>query len=237
MSEPVVRLEGVSKSYGRGELTATALAGVSLAIARHSWVAVVGPSGHGKSTLLQLIGGLDRPTDGAIWLDGENLAALSSRRLAAVRARKVGFVFQFFNLLPHLTALENVQTALWFGGVHSAQARSRGLELLDDVGLADRTAYLPAQLWGGQQQRVAIARALANSPDLLLLDEATGNLDSAAEADILNLFAGLHQQGRTLVMVTHNPAVAHRAGRVVRLRDGMIESDTPNGTCGDKGPS
>jgi putative ABC transport system ATP-binding protein len=196
-------------------------------------VAVIGPSGHGKSTLLQLIGGLDRPTDGTVWLDGENLVTLNPRQLAAVRARKVGFVFQFFNLLPHLTALENVQTALWFGGVPSARARARGLELLDNVGLADRVDYLPAQLSGGQQQRVAVARALANEPELLLLDEPTGNLDSAAEADVLMLFAALHRQGRTLVMVTHNSAMADRADRVVQLRDGKIESDTSSMSAGD----
>lgn len=228
MSEPLsrdlIRLENVSKVYGHGETATQALIGVSLGIVQRSWVAFVGPSGHGKSTLLQLIGGLDRPTGGAVWLDGENLAALSATQLARVRARKVGFVFQFFNLLPHLTALENVQAALWFGRTERGRSRERALELLRRVGLADRVHFLPDMLSGGQQQRVAIARALANDPALLLLDEPTGNLDSAAEADVLDLLAELHKQRRTLLMVTHNPDVADRAGRVVRIKDGRVFS-------------
>lgn len=223
--DALVRLEKVSRVYGRGEAATVALDEASLAIRRRSWVAVVGPSGHGKSTLLHLMGGLDRSSSGEIRLDGEELSGLSARRLAAVRARKIGFVFQFFNLLPHLTALENVQTALWFGGCASTRARSRGLDLLDQVGLVDRADRLPGQLSGGQQQRVAIARALANDPDLLLLDEPTGNLDSAAEADVLDRLGTLHRQGRTLVMVTHSSAVASRAERVVGVRDGRIASD------------
>ncbi|MFC6049217.1 ABC transporter ATP-binding protein, partial [Methylobacterium hispanicum] len=175
-ADALVRLEKVSRVYGRGEAAAVALDEASLAIKRRSWVAVVGPSGHGKSTLLHLMGGLDRSTSGKVHLDGEELSRLSARRLAAVRARKIGFVFQFFNLLPHLTALENVQTALWFGGWPASRARGKGLDLLDQVGLADRAGHLPGQLSGGQQQRVALARALANDPDLLLLDEPTGNL-------------------------------------------------------------
>ena len=228
MSEPppgeLIRVDNVSKVYGYGESATRALVGVSLRIVRQSWMAFVGPSGHGKSTLLQLIGGLDRPTSGAIWLDGENLATLSATQLARVRARKVGFVFQFFNLLPHLTALENVQAALWFGGADGRRSRDRALDLLKRVDLANRVDFLPHMLSGGQQQRVAIARALANDPDLLLLDEPTGNLDSEAEAEVLDLLAGLHKQGRTLLMVTHNPDVAARAGRVVRIKDGRIFS-------------
>lgn len=228
MSEPLsgelIRLDNVSKLYGHGESATRALIGVSLRIVQNSWMAFIGPSGHGKSTLLQLIGGLDRPTSGAIWLDDKNLATLSATQLAQVRAHRVGFVFQFFNLLPYLTALENVQAALWFGGIKGSNSRLRALELLKNVGLADRVDFLPHMLSGGQQQRVAIARALANDPDLLLLDEPTGNLDSAAEAEVLDLLAGLHKQGRTLLMVTHNPDVADRAGRVVRIKDGRVFS-------------
>lgn len=222
LASELIRLEGLSKVYGRGESATTALAAVSLTVIRHTWTALVGPSGHGKSTLLQLIGGLDRPTSGAVWLDGENLAALSSVQLARVRARKVGFVFQFFNLLPHLTALENIEAALWFGGSQTVAARRRASELLERVGLPDRVHFLPHMLSGGQQQRVAIARALANDPDLLLLDEPTGNLDSVAEAEVLDLLGDLHEQGRTLLMVTHNPDVAHRAAEVVHIKDGRI---------------
>lgn len=227
--DALVQLKQVSRVYGRGEAATKALDEASLTISRRSWVAVVGPSGHGKSTLLHLMGGLDRSTSGEIHLDGEDLSRLSARRLAAVRARKIGFVFQFFNLLPHLTALENVQTALWFGGCASALARSKGLDLLDQVGLADRADRLPGQLSGGQQQRVAIARALANDPNLLLLDEPTGNLDSVAEADVLDRLGALHRQGRTLVMVTHSSAVASKAERIVGVRDGRIASDVTAG--------
>ncbi|MBI3343430.1 MAG: ABC transporter ATP-binding protein [Gammaproteobacteria bacterium] len=223
MSEALIQMECVTKVYGRGAAQTAALRDISLAIARNEWLAIMGPSGHGKSTLLQLMGGLDRPTTGAIRLDGAELSALSPGRLAAIRARRIGFVFQFFNLLPHLTALENVQTALWFGG--TSRQNGRALELLGQVGLADKARSLPGELSGGQQQRVAIARALANEPDVLLLDEPTGNLDSAAEAELLALLDVLHGSGRTIVMVTHNPVVASRAKRLVSVRDGRIERD------------
>ena len=223
MSEALIQLERVTKVYGQGAAQTAALRDVSLAIARNEWLAIMGPSGHGKSTLLQLMGGLDRPTSGAIRLDGAELSALSPGRLAAIRARRIGFVFQFFNLLPHLTALENVQTALWFGG--ASRQNGRALALLYQVGLADKARSLPGELSGGQQQRVAIARALANEPDVLLLDEPTGNLDSAAEAELLALLDALHGSGRTIVMVTHNSVVAARAKRLVSVRDGRIEQD------------
>lgn len=221
MSEALIQLERVTKVYGKGAAEIAALKEVSLTIERNDWLAIMGPSGHGKSTLLQLMGGLDRPTSGAIRLDGEELTTASPRRLAAIRARRIGFVFQFFNLLSHLTALENVQTALWFGG--AGRRNGRALELLDQVGLADKARCLPGELSGGQQQRVAIARALANEPDVLLMDEPTGNLDSAAEGELLGLLDTLHSSGKTIVMVTHNPLVARRAKRVVSVRDGRIE--------------
>ena len=229
MSEAVIRVANISKVYGTGEVAATALSELSLDVARGSWVAVMGPSGHGKSTLLQIMGGLDRPTRGQVYLDGIDLGTLDSAQLAHTRARSIGFVFQSFNLLPHLTALENIELALWFGGKASEENHARAMALLDSVGLADKAHLSPGALSGGQQQRVAVARALANDPDILLMDEPTGNLDSAAEADLLALLGRLHAQGRTIVMVTHNPAVARCAQRIVRVKDGRIEADRRNG--------
>ena len=228
MSEAVIALESVSKTYGSGAATTKAVSDVSMRVARGSWTAIMGPSGHGKSTLLQLIGGLDRPSAGRIMLDGAEIGGLDATKLAAVRGRKIGFVFQFFNLMPHLTALENVEIALWLGG--TAKRKGRALELLERFGLSDKAHHLPSMLSGGQQQRVAIARALANDPDILLMDEPTGNLDSAAEAELLSLLDELHQAGKTLLMVTHNPAVAARAQRVVQVKDGRIVADASNGT-------
>jgi len=228
MSEAVIDLENVSKTYGSGAATTKAVSDISMTVARGTWVAIMGPSGHGKSTLLQLIGGLDRPSAGRVVLDGAEIGSLDATKLAAVRGRKIGFVFQFFNLMPHLTALENVEIALWLGG--AAKRNGRALELLERFGLGDKAHHLPGMLSGGQQQRVAIARALANEPDILLMDEPTGNLDSAAEAELLSLLDGLHQAGKTLLMVTHNPAVAARAQRVLQVKDGRIVADTRNGT-------
>ncbi|WP_205231407.1 ABC transporter ATP-binding protein [Azospira oryzae] len=228
MSETVIKLESVSKIYGSGAATTKAVSEISMTVARGTWVAIMGPSGHGKSTLLQLIGGLDRPSGGRIMLDGAEIGGLDAAKLAAVRGRKIGFVFQFFNLMPHLTALENVEIALWLGA--AAKRNGRALELLERFGLGDKAHHLPGMLSGGQQQRVAIARALANDPDILLMDEPTGNLDSAAEAELLSLLDGLHQAGKTLLMVTHNPAVAARAQRVIQVKDGRIVADASNGT-------
>jgi len=228
-SETVIRVANVSKVYGAGEAAATALSEISLDVARGSWVAVMGPSGHGKSTLLQIMGGLDRPSRGQVYLDGIELSTLGSAQLAHTRARSIGFVFQSFNLLPHLTALENIELALWFGGEESKDGHTRAMALLDSVGLADKAHLTPGALSGGQQQRVAVARARANDPDILLMDEPTGNLDSASEADLLALLGRLHAQGRTIVMVTHNPAVAECAQRIVRVKDGRVEEDHHNG--------
>lgn len=228
MSDSVITLECVSKTYGRGAAATQAIADVSMRVARGSWTAIMGPSGHGKSTLLQLIGGLDRPSAGRIVLDGAEIGGLDATELAAVRGKKIGFVFQFFNLMPHLTAQENVEVALWLGG--TGQGKARALDLLERFGLRDKARHQPGMLSGGQQQRVAIARALANDPDILLMDEPTGNLDSAAEAELLDLLDELHAAGKTLLMVTHNPAVAGRAERVVQVKDGRIVADTRNGT-------
>ena len=227
MSNAIIELEKVSKTYGSGSAEAKAVSEVSMTVERGGWVAIMGPSGHGKSTLLQLIGGLDRPSAGRIMLDGSELGTLDATELAAVRGKKIGFVFQFFNLMPHLTALENVEIALWLGGATNSKGRAMGL--LEHFSLADKAHHLPSMLSGGQQQRVAIARALANEPDILLMDEPTGNLDSAAEAELLTLLGELHQAGKTLLMVTHNPAVAERAERVLRVQDGRIVADTWKG--------
>ncbi|MEA5376650.1 MULTISPECIES: ABC transporter ATP-binding protein [Vibrio harveyi group] len=230
MSEAQIRVERVTKIYGSNGATTTALADVYLDVARGEWVAIMGPSGHGKSTLLQIMGGLDRPTEGSIHLNGTEMTALGPDELAQTRAREIGFVFQFFNLLPHLTALENVQLALWFGGTATHAARQRSLDLLDAVGLADKAALHPSALSGGQQQRVAVARALANDPKTLLMDEPTGNLDSVAENELLELLKRLHAEGKTIVMVTHNPEVADHAQRIVRVKDGRINEDRVNGS-------
>lgn len=223
MSKAFIRVENINKVYGTGDASTAALANVNLEVSRGSWVAIMGPSGHGKSTLLQIMGGLDRPTSGRIHLDGTELTSLGPNDLARARAKEIGFVFQFFNLLPHLTALENVQMALWFGGVESNAGKNRALALLDAVGLTGKAHFLPSMLSGGQQQRVAIARALANEPGVLLMDEPSGNLDSTSEDELLQLLKRLHAEGKTIVMVTHNAAVAGHAQRVVQVKDGRIE--------------
>lgn len=227
MSNAIIELEKVSKTYGSGAAETKAVSEVSMTVERGGWVAIMGPSGHGKSTLLQLIGGLDRPSAGRIVLDGLNLGTLDAVELAAVRGKKIGFVFQFFNLMPHLTALENVEIALWLGG--KTHSNGRAMALLEHFGLGDKAHHLPSMLSGGQQQRVAIARALANEPDILLMDEPTGNLDSGSEAELLALLGELNRAGKTLLMVTHNPAVAQRAERVLQVKDGKIVGDARNG--------
>lgn len=219
MRKLLMEIQTVSKVYGSHSNKVQAVDNVSFDIERSSWTAIVGPSGHGKSTLLQIMGGLDRPSAGAIILDGKNLSQLNNRKLAQLRANKIGFVFQFFNLLPHLTALENVILPLWLNGKKDVQ---KGLALLERVGLADKADSLPSTLSGGQQQRVAIARALINDPDILLMDEPTGNLDSASEAEVLALFKELNEQGSTLVLITHSSAVASCAEHVIEIIDGRL---------------
>jgi putative ABC transport system ATP-binding protein len=223
MNDAIITTDNLTKSYRQGAVITHALRGVSIAIPRGSFTCIVGPSGHGKSTLMHLLGGLDRPSGGTITLDGTELSQLDDRGLAALRSRKVGFVFQFFNLLGSLTARENVETAMMMTGLPARQQRQRALELLDRVGLADRANHRPFQLSGGQQQRVAIARALANDPPLMLMDEPTGNLDSAAEAEILAILRGLHARGTTVVLVTHNAEIARQAQQIIQVRDGIIQ--------------
>jgi putative ABC transport system ATP-binding protein len=218
----IIRTEHAAKTYTTGEITTTALKGISLEIPQGSFTCIVGPSGHGKSTLMHLIGGLDRPSDGKVYIGGIEISRITDNDLARLRAKRVGFVFQFFNLLQGLTVIENVEIAMMLAGVPDREQRVRAEELLYMVGLAEKAYSKPSQLSGGQQQRVAIARALANDPDILLMDEPTGNLDSAAEAEVLNLLQTLHRQGKTVVIVTHSDEVAKRAERIIRVKDGLV---------------
>jgi ABC-type lipoprotein export system ATPase subunit len=225
---PLIQLTGIRKIYDLGEVKVEALRGVSLAIESGEYVALVGPSGSGKSTLMNILGCLDRPTDGSYRLAGEEVAHLSPDERAHVRNRRIGFVFQSFNLLARTSAVENVELPLLYvRGLSAAQRRSRAVELLDRVGLADRHDHHPAQLSGGQQQRVAIARALANNPAILMCDEPTGNLDTRTAKDVIRLFRKLNQEsGITVILVTHDQDVARSARRIVVLRDGEVVQDT-----------
>ncbi|MBC7962322.1 MAG: ABC transporter ATP-binding protein [Steroidobacteraceae bacterium] len=219
----IIRTEHAAKTYTIGEITTTALKDVSLEIPQGSFTCIVGPSGHGKSTLMHLIGGLDRPSDGKVYIGDMEISRIANSDLARLRAKRVGFVFQFFNLLQGLTAIENVEIAMMLAGVPDREQRVRAEELLALVGLTEKAGSKPSQLSGGQQQRVAIARALANDPDILLMDEPTGNLDSVAEAEVLDLLQTLHRQGKTVVIVTHSDEVAKRAERIIRVKDGLVD--------------
>ena len=221
-STPVIELAGVHKVYRAGSLEVEALRGISLTISQGEYVAVMGPSGSGKSTLMHILGCLDVPTSGVYWLAGEDVGVMDEIELAEIRNRRVGFVFQQFNLLPSLTALRNVEMPLAYGGVPRERRRRQATAALERVGLGDRLAHRPGELSGGQQQRVAVARALVTDPALLLADEPTGNLDSSASEEVLSLFGELHRQGRTVVLITHEADIARRAQRTVRLRDGAI---------------
>ncbi len=223
-----IRTESLGRHYTMGQATIHALRGVDLLVRRGEYVAIMGPSGCGKSTLMNLLGCLDTPDSGRYWLNGKPVSELSELELAQVRNREIGFVFQTFALLPRQSALANVEMPLVYAGVRAAERRRRAREALLKVGLDDRAAHLPAELSGGQRQRVAIARALVTAPALLLADEPTGNLDSTTGAEILTLFDALHRAGNTIVLVTHERAVAERAGRTIQLRDGLVVSDAPN---------
>ncbi len=225
----MIELKRVSKTYRQGEREIRALRDVTLAIRSGEFLAVMGPSGSGKSTLLNLVGGLDQPSSGEIFLDRLPLHGISDDELTLVRRRKVGFIFQFFNLLPVLTALENAALPLLLEGVPFADAKPKAGALLARVGLSDRADHRPEQLSGGEMQRVAIARALVSAPSVLLADEPTGNLDSKTSEGIFSLLSGLNKQGQTIVMVTHDTKAAAHGSRLITLRDGSIAEDTASG--------
>jgi putative ABC transport system ATP-binding protein len=224
----MIELTDICKSYGRGPESVQVLKNVSLTVTRGDFVAIVGPSGSGKSTLMNLIGLLDTPTSGTYVLDGVATQHLSDNQLAELRNRKIGFIFQQFNLLPRLTALENVELPLIYAGVGKSERKERAKRLLESLGLGERIRHMPNQLSGGQQQRVAIARALALSPSLLLADEPTGALDSKTGAEVLELMIRLNEQGNTIVLITHDPNIAEHARRIVSIRDGQIVDDRRN---------
>jgi putative ABC transport system ATP-binding protein len=224
--EPVIHLEGLTKVYGHGEAEVRALAGVDLLVEAGEYVAVMGPSGSGKSTLMNVIGCLDTGSAGRYRLDGVDVRRLVDRQLSYVRNRKIGFIFQSFNLVPRTSALRNVELPLAYAGVPAAVRRERALAALYRVGLADRVRHLPSELSGGQQQRVAVARAIVTDPVLLLADEPTGALDSHSTADVLALFDELAAEGRTVVVITHEAEVARHARRVIRMSDGLLVSDS-----------
>jgi len=221
----IIELTGIRKVYDMGAVQVEALRGIDLSVRPGEFVSVVGPSGSGKSTLMNIVGCLDTPSGGSYRLKDEEVGSFSLDRLAEVRNRRIGFVFQNFNLLPQLTAFENVELPLLFGGVATRARRERTESVLADVGLADRMNHKPTELSGGQMQRVAIARALACQPDLLLADEPTGNLDSTSGRDILHVFEELWEGGHTLLVITHDPAIAQRAPRTVTMQDGLIVGD------------
>ena len=221
----VIRIENLTRFYTIGEETVRALNGINLSIKKNEYVALMGPSGSGKSTLMNIIGCLDTPTSGEYFLNGPNVAQLSDSELAAIRNKEIGFVFQTFNLLPRLTALQNVALPLVYAGIPEAERLKKAKEVLEQVGLGDRIKHRPNELSGGQRQRVAVARALVNHPSIILADEPTGNLDSKTSEEIMQLLDIIHQAGNTIVLVTHEEDIALRAKRVVRMRDGIIESD------------
>jgi len=226
-SAPIIDIRSLRREYRRadGTLLVAALQGVDITIEAGEYVCIMGQSGSGKSTLMNLLGCLDRPTHGTYRLAGDDVSTLDDTALSMIRGRRIGFIFQSFNLIPELTIVENVEVPLFYQGVPHAERRRRAVGVLERTGLGDRLEHRPNQLSGGQQQRVAIARALVGDPSLLLADEPTGNLDSATGEAILQLLEQLHEEGRTIVMVTHDPEMANRCQRVIRLKDGLVESD------------
>ena len=223
--EPVIVLERIVKTYAMGDTSFNALDGVDAVIDAGAFVAIMGPSGSGKSTMMNILGCLDRPTSGAYWLDGQQVADLSDDELAEVRNKKIGFVFQNFNLLPRLSALHNVALPLTYAGIPLAERLQRANAALEAVGLGDRVNHRPNEMSGGQRQRVAIARAIINEPAILLADEPTGNLDTKSGEEVMKLFTAIHEQGRTVILVTHEPEIAAYMQRVIHMRDGRIVQD------------
>ena len=228
MNQTVIDIQGITKTYLNGKLSVPVLHGIDLVVNKGEFVSIMGPSGSGKSTFMNILGCLDRPTTGSYRLNGDEVATLSDDELAYVRNKQIGFVFQSFNLLTKLTALENVALPMIYAGVNKKMRIERASQLLQSVGLDERMDHLPSELSGGQRQRVAIARALANNPAIIMADEPTGNLDSKSTIDVMNIFRGLHDEGRTILLVTHEPDIATYASRNVVLKDGIIVEDSFN---------
>ena len=226
--KPVIDIHGLTKTYVMGQTKVHALRGIDLTIKTNEYVALMGPSGSGKSTLMNLLGCLDTPTSGEYDLDGKDVSKMDDTELANIRNEKIGFVFQTFNLLPRQSTLENVALPLVYAGVSRRDREARAHEVLASVGLGDRTDHKPNELSGGQRQRVAIARALVNRPAIILADEPTGNLDTKTSIEIMEIFERIQQAGNTVILVTHEPDIAEHAHRIVRLRDGLVESDEAN---------
>lgn len=226
--QAIISVNELKKTYIMGTTKVHALQSITLDILRNEYVALMGPSGSGKSTLMNLLGCLDTPTAGEYWLNGTNVSTMIDGELAEVRNKEIGFVFQTFNLLPRLSALENVALPLVYGGISKTKRLDKAHEVLDSVGLGDRVDHKPNELSGGQRQRVAIARALVNDPSIILADEPTGNLDTKTSIEIMAIFEKIHRAGNTVILVTHEPDIAEHAHRIVRLRDGLVESDIRN---------
>lgn len=228
MNQSVIDIQGITKTYVNGKLSVPVLHGIDLQVNKGEFVSIMGPSGSGKSTFMNILGCLDRLTTGSYRLNGDEVATLSDDELAFVRNKQIGFVFQSFNLLTKLTAVENVALPMIYAGMDKKTRNDRAAALLESVGLGDRMDHLPSELSGGQRQRVAIARALANNPAIIMADEPTGNLDSKSTIDVMNIFRGLYDEGRTIILVTHEPEIATYASRNVVLRDGLIVEDSQN---------
>jgi putative ABC transport system ATP-binding protein len=228
MNELVIKTLNLTKTYIMGSEKVEALKGINLNIYKNEYVALMGPSGSGKSTLMNLIGCLDSPTSGEYYLSGELVSGMSDSELAAARNKMIGFVFQTFNLLPRMTALENVALPLVYAGMSKSRREEQAYEVLKSVGLGDREKHKPNELSGGQRQRVAIARALVNNPSIILADEPTGNLDTKTSIEIMSIFEEIHERGNTVILVTHEPDIADHAHRVIKLRDGIVETDLRN---------
>lgn len=226
--EPIITIRDLQRFYTMGTTVVKALQSVSLDVFPNEYVALMGASGSGKSTLMNLLGCLDTPTGGEYWLDGERVSTMNDSELAEIRNKYIGFVFQTFNLLPRLSSLDNVALPLVYAGWNRTKRQARAKEVLGLVGLGDRVHHKPNELSGGQRQRVAIARALVNDPSIILADEPTGNLDTKTSVEIMEIFENLHKNGNTIILVTHEPDIAEHAHRIVRLRDGLVESDLKN---------
>jgi putative ABC transport system ATP-binding protein len=228
MSHPIIEIKGITRDFPLGNETVYVLKGIDLHINKGEYVALMGPSGSGKSTLMNLLGCLDTPTAGSYVLNGKDVSKMEDDELAEIRNKEIGFVFQTFNLLPRTTALDNVALPMVYAGYGKDDRNKRSTQVLTQVGLADRMDHKPNQLSGGQRQRVAVARALVNHPSIILADEPTGNLDSKTSEEIMKLFGEIHANGNTVILVTHEEDVAKHAHRIIRLKDGIIESDNPN---------